>query len=138
MHKSIVIIFLLGLSSIASATPREISCMARYEVVTTAGLKDVEAKPLPKVFESSTQIQFEGDVKDRTFTLSGNLKDGDFTLSQVWGKDFTEGVRIAGTFNSSGEMKLSTITTVPVSIPESPDVKVGSAVYKLECARASE
>lgn len=113
----------------------DIKCQARYQVVTEAGTFFSQSIELKTLIKNKLQLQLEGELEGRTLILNGDLVRGDFTWSQIWGPGFTEGIRVKGSFDSSGDLALYTVSTVDVALKDHPNVKKGSAVYKLECVK---
>jgi hypothetical protein len=128
-----LILLLLG-SVLAHAEVGDIRCKGSYQIITSAGMLDTVTADLTKADEDRA-IRFEGMVKDRAFSLVGDAKTGDFLLMQTWGPDFSEGIVATVSFTSSGRLQISSLQTVPVNKPEVPQVKFGTALYKLECTK---
>ena len=126
--KTLILATVTLLSTFAHA---DISCKAIYRELWTTKPSFDESIDLKQSDLTPATVTLQGEIRGRTLVLQANFINGDCLLSQVWGKDFTNGVNTSGTFNSSGRLALSTIS----DIPSQNGGETGTAVYRVECAR---
>jgi hypothetical protein len=98
-----------------------VSCQAEHFRVTAKGLETLEKKPLRMDFDTNGMVSLSVEFGGRAFVLSGDMKKGDFLITQALAPDYTSGLNATGAFNSLGRMQISQIQ--------------GNEVFKLECKR---
>jgi hypothetical protein len=120
MHK-LVLLFFFTVGIQAHAAIGAIACVATQFEISKGGLKDYVEKPLNVDRRDSPVVTMNVDIGERAYVLSGDLVSGDFLLTQAWGQDYTTGINMTGSFNSSGRMTISMVE--------------GNKVFKLECTK---
>ncbi len=120
MHK-LVLLFFFTVGIHAHAAIGAIACVATQFEISKGGLKDYVEKRLNFDRRDSPVVTMDVDIGERAYVLSGDLVSGDFLLTQAWGQDYTTGINMTGSFNSSGRMTISMVEV--------------NKVFKLECTK---
>ncbi len=115
-------LFLIAfLSSAATAEVGDFNCTAKSFKVTADGIQEKVEVPMIVDNKVGTSIHMTADIGERSYFLSGDLKSGDFLITQTWGPDGTLGMNATGSFTSTGRMQISWVD--------------GPVVSKLECRK---
>lgn len=119
-----ILVLPLLVSIHARAAIGDIKCTAEQFEVTKGGLKDHVIKPLTLEKEAGSVRIFSVDIGERGYVLNGDVKSGDFMLTQAWGPDYTFGIQATASFTSDGRLQISHVEQ--------------TKVFKLVCVKTTE
>ncbi len=114
------ILFILTiLISNVSMSSEKINCTAQYLEFLNDGSTISEYVPLESLESSEFYIQLSADLREKNFSISGDIKQNTFYVSITDLPDYTQGSITTTSFSNDHRLQLSIVNK--------------NKVYKLEC-----